>query len=102
MSQLTIAIDFDNTWSADPEGWRAVFHLLTSRGHAVIMATGRRGWSEDMGRAGLPSNMPIVYCGSELKEKATRAAGYEVDIWIDDMPGMIQHCYILGSSTDDL
>jgi hypothetical protein len=102
MSQLTIAIDFDDTWSADPEGWRCVFDLLTTRGHVVIMATGRHQWSDDMGRAALPPDMPIVYCGSELKERATRAAGYSVDIWIDDMPGMIQHCHILGGADAEL
>lgn len=40
--------------------------------------------------------MPIVYCGRDLKEHATRKAGWVVNIWIDDMPGMIQDCRILG------
>jgi hypothetical protein len=48
--------------------------------------------------------MPIVYCGRDLKEHATRKAGWVVNIWIDDMPGMIQDCRILGgdlSSAND-
>ena len=69
---------------------------MTARGHIVILATGRSGWSEDMGRAHLPSKMPIVYCGRELKERATRKAGWSVNIWIDDTPGMIQECRILS------
>jgi hypothetical protein len=92
---LTVAIDFDHTWTADPHGWRDWYDFMLARGHVVILATGRSGWSEDMGRAHLPAHMPIVYCGRELKEHATRKVGWNVDIWIDDMPGMIQHCHVL-------
>jgi len=57
-----------------------------------------------MSRSHLPAGMPIVYCGRDLKEHATRKAGWVVNIWIDDMPGMIQDCRILGgdlSSAND-
>lgn len=93
---LTLAIDFDHTWTADPHGWKAWHDIMVARGHIVLLATGRSGWSDDMSRAHLPAEMPIVYCGRDLKEHATRKAGWVVNIWIDDMPGMIQDCRILG------
>ena len=71
---------------------------MTSRGHIVIIATGREKWSEDMERLSLPIGIPIVYCGRDLKEKAVRADGWSVNIWIDDIPGMIQDCRILSGS----
>ena len=92
---LTIAIDFDHTWTADPHGWRAWYDLMTSRGHIVILATGRSGWSDDLRRANLPHEMPVVFCGREMKEHAAKKQGWLVNIWIDDMPGMIQDCRIL-------
>lgn len=94
-SVLTLAIDFDHTWTADPYGWRAWHDLMVARGHIVLLATSRSGWSDDMSRAHLPTDMPIVYCGRDLKEHATKKAGWVVNIWIDDMPGMIQDCRIL-------
>lgn len=93
---LTLAIDFDHTWTADPHGWRAWYDLMVGRGHTVILATGRSGWSDDMARAELPDDMTIIYCGREMKEHVTRRFGWVVNIWIDDMPGMIQDCRILG------
>lgn len=97
MSQpsLTIAIDLDNTWTADHQGWRQWYDLMQARGHRVILATSRKAWSDDMHRFHLPPEMPIVYCYGGFKEHFTRAAGYTVNIWIDDMPGMIQDCRIL-------
>ena len=92
----TIAIDFDKTWTADPLGWYTFYHMMTDRGHTLILATGREKWSDDMARANLPPEMRIIYCGRQLKEHACLAQGHRVDIWIDDMPGMIQDCRILG------
>jgi len=35
------------------------------------------------------SRIPTVFAGAMYKEKAAIAAGYPVDIWIDDKPGFI-------------
>lgn len=98
--QQTIAIDFDQTWTTDPLGWSLWYDMMKARGHTIIMATGRKGWSEDMDRAYLPKGMQIVYCGGEFKEHATKKAGYNVDIWIDDMPGTVQDCRILRGNLE--
>lgn len=87
---LTIAIDFDNTWTSDPDAWTVFYHIMRSRGHRIIMATGRHHYTDDMDRFPLPDGMPIVYCGRAYKEDATRSAGYHVHIWIDDLPCFIQ------------
>lgn len=92
---MIIAIDIDNTWTRDPEMWREIVALMESRGHQVIIATGRIGWSQDMERMGIPPKSPIVFTMNEFKEKACMAAGYKVDIWIDDMPGTIQSVRLL-------
>lgn len=92
----TFAIDFDKTWTADPAGFSLIVHILFSRGHKILIATNRDAWCDDMERHNLPGYIPIIYCGRTLKEQACLKAGHKVDIWIDDMPGTIQDCRILG------
>jgi hypothetical protein len=92
---MVIAIDYDRTWTADPAGWVQWYYSFTARGHQVIMATGRNGWSDDMDRSSLPASMPIVFCKGQLKRIACEQAGYNVDVWIDDMPGMIERSMVL-------
>lgn len=98
---MIIAIDYDGTWTTDPEGWRQFYQLMTRRGHRVVMVTGRSGWTADMGRGELPRDMEIIYTKGQLKEHYVRThRAYKVDIWIDDMPGMIQECRILREQED--
>ena len=121
-----IAIDIDNTWSVDPLGWGDFMFRMVGRGHNFIFATGRKGFSEDMERMKLrkmgkysvqfnglytdPEDknlsynrwlpIPIVYCGNESKRQACLKAGYEVDIWIDDMPAMIDGGLLIGEDEE--
>lgn len=100
---MTIAIDLDNTWTADPWLWYDFRKTATGiAGHTVIMVTARRDpvSDEERRRYMLPPDMPIIYTSGDFKEKHARAAGYKVDIWIDDAPGMIQECAILKDSPD--
>lgn len=100
MPPKTIAIDYDGTWTADPALWRSFVASAEARGHRVIIVTGRHGWTDDMTRGGIPPSVPIHYTAGALKETALRQQGITVDIWIDDMPGMIQDCRILPGSID--
>ncbi len=88
---LTIAIDFDDTFSADPDLWREFVSIATGRrfGHKCILVTNR---TEDMGndvRAEVGDLMPIVFAGVFSKRSMAARAGYAVDIWIDDTPEWI-------------
>lgn len=42
MSPLTIAIDFDDTFTADVNAWTAVIQTLQSFGHRVVCVSARR------------------------------------------------------------
>jgi len=81
---MVIAIDYDGTWAADPELWAEFALSASKRGHCVIIATNRRTELHGM-------DCPIVYCGASFtKRQATRSAGYEVDVWIDDNPQVVE------------
>lgn len=100
----TIAIDFDHTWTADPSLWNLFHKFATERGHRIIMVTARQFGTiseAEAKRNSLPKAMPIIYTGGKLKEEHAMRLGYKVDIWIDDMPGMIQKCLVLDSPDND-
>ena len=89
---LTIAIDYDDTFSADPSLWREFVKIATGRryGHRCVLVTNR---TEDMGndvRAEVGDLMPIVFAGVFSKRSMAALVGYNVDIWIDDSPELIE------------
>lgn len=88
---MTIAIDLDNTWTAAPRMWLSIRVRMQYEGYTVIMVTARRDSvsDEERRRFFLPPDMPIIYTAGDFKKPCAEAAGYKVDIWIDDMPGMI-------------
>lgn len=94
---MTLAIDFDRTWTEDPALWRAFVAAAESRGHSVVMVTGRKAWSDDMRRGEIPASVRIIYAGDRMKQRAAEAAGVRVDVWIDDMPGTIQAVALLST-----
>ena len=91
--QLTIALDFDRTFTGDIDFWRGVIHDAVARGHRVLCVTGRtdsvRSRTE-LGRVFGPYAFSqltcCIFCNHAPKRAAARARGYSVDIWIDDLP----------------
>jgi hypothetical protein len=84
-----IAIDYDDTYTADPVGWGLCIVLMQSRGHEVICVTYRSdaGGMED----GPWSN--IISTNGRAKAEFCSSVGYNVDIWIDDKPHLILNSY---------
>lgn len=89
-------IDYDGTWTADPELFREFVVLLLARGHRAVIVTSRddrpmitdpsRHWGDEVRKA-VCGLIPIVFAGLDRrKDEAARAAGHAVDVWIDDRP----------------
>lgn len=86
---MIIALDYDDTWTADPGVWLALLAAAKGRGHTVIMVTQRAEGQSAQIRADLAASkveIPVVYAYGQAKRDAAIAAGYEVDVWIDDTP----------------
>lgn len=101
MKRLTIAIDFDGTWTADAALWQEFLRMAAARGHRLIIATGRTEPSADMARHGLPPGLPVVFCGPRPKRSVVESRGYAVDIWIDNEPGTIEPARLLATDGKD-
>ena len=83
---MKIALDFDNTFTADPELWVHFANIARVRGHEVVVVTSR-----------YPENPPpplyglqIICCSFTAKRKH-----YQADIWIDDDPKHIDLDHVL-------
>jgi hypothetical protein len=85
----TFAIDYDATWTADPEAFAAFASLLRRRGHRVIVITARVSGHWEVEHACRPVVDEVYFSGASYKREHAEANGETVDIWIDDMPGMI-------------
>lgn len=85
---LTIALDYDNTYSADRELWRQFVATARARGHRVICVSGRHDepLHHDALASDLPAGMEVVLCDHCTKRPILEAKGIKVDIWIDDYP----------------
>jgi hypothetical protein len=90
---MLISIDYDETFTCDPEFWREVIRLGKMRGHEFVCVTMRHeppDWSRE---PFIP--IPIVCTSGTLKGPAARKAGYNVTVWVDDMPGLIHGTQML-------
>jgi hypothetical protein len=69
-----------------------------------VLVTGREdipGFAEPV-RALVGDIMPIVFAGGSWKREAAKAAGWDVDIWIDDNPTYIAPPMNLRETLADL
>lgn len=89
--QLTIAIDFDDTFTADVEFWTKMIELAQRYGHQVICVSARH--DDDYHRQqltdSLPDGVPVLLSELHPKYDYAKDHGYSVDIWIDDVPEAI-------------
>lgn len=99
---LTVAIDFDETYTADTQAWAEVIRVLQRSGHVVICVSARR--NDIRHRQHLENSLPDGVCVllsyDEPKRSYAKKQGYDVDIWIDDTPEAIptkQDCLRLCS-----
>lgn len=85
---LVFGLDFDDTFTADPELWRLFIELAVERGHKVVCVSAREDCEHQRAelRKSLPACVPILLSYATAKRRFASAAGVEVDIWIDDYP----------------
>lgn len=90
---MIISIDFDDTWTRDPDAWRTFARLLHGRGHTVLVTTNRYAIPLATGEVyrvvGTRSVKEVIFAGAKPKRQAAREKGYDVDVWVDDSPEMV-------------
>ncbi len=85
---MLIALDYDGTYTADPEMWDSFIHNARIRGHSIVVATMRFNKLEgDEVRKALAESVDlIVFTERKAKKQFLRNMQIIPDIWIDDQP----------------
>jgi len=92
---LTISIDFDDTFSAAPGLWLSFIEEACEAGNTIIMTSRREDTPENqaqiMSALGDDADLAaVILAGPDsTKRDAATAAGFTVDIWIDDDPSTV-------------
>ena len=93
---MTISIDFDRTFTANPSMWGQFAKQSAEAGNRVVMVSRRPNTPDDQaeveGTLGEYKDAfsDILLVGDAMKDEAAKAAGINVDIWIDDSPQFIR------------
>lgn len=95
--RITLSVDFDATYTADPETTSAAMDLFLEAGHEVIVVTGRgdhhRPTAEKVIGERFDGRVPVIrvyHMDVGDKYEAALKHGYNPDIWWDDQPWHIK------------
>ena len=97
MRAMTISIDYDRTFAADPKMWGEFAKGSAAAGNRVVMISRRPDTPENQvdvdATLGEYKNAfsDILLVGDSMKDEAAEAAGIKVDVWIDDSPQYIKN-----------
>lgn len=89
---MNISIDFDDTYTRDPDLWNAFAQNAMKRGHTVYCVTLRAPYQGDqvLNTIGHTIGESMCYFTSmQSKKNYMWKQGIRIDVWIDDMPDAI-------------
>lgn len=85
--KILLALDYDQTYTLDPEFWDLVIAAAKFRGHSVICATMRHEHEGDDVKRDLADKVEkIIFTGRKAKYAYVQDLGYYPSVWIDDNP----------------
>jgi hydroxymethylpyrimidine pyrophosphatase-like HAD family hydrolase len=97
---MNIAIDYDGTYTADPETFDRIIAEFQKAGHEVICVTMRyndESENYEVQRDMKKNNVRVVYTGRRAKKSYMVNINVWIDIWIEDNP-----YWILNNAADFL
>lgn len=91
---MTISMDFDRTFAADPQMWGEFARKAVADGNTVVMISrrpesDRQTVADTLGEYADAFSQVLLVGGDTLKADAAEAAGLSVDVWVDDSPQTI-------------
>ena len=89
---MNIAIDYDDTYTEDPELWDSFIAAAKNRGHKVYCVTRRNPLkAADIRRAMELMDVEIIFVADGMTKRT--ATVVQIDVWIDDNPKTIDSAY---------
>ncbi|AQQ43259.1 hypothetical protein [Burkholderia cenocepacia] len=83
---MNIALDFDGTFTEDPEAWHVFIDLFKNKGHSIFLITMRHPHEANRAMKDLAKKIPVVCTGRQAKQAFAAAQGININVWIDDNP----------------
>ena len=93
---MTVSIDFDRTFAADPALWGEFARKAVADGNTVVMVSRRPDTPENQQEVSdtlgdyREAFAQVLLVGDRLKDEAAREAGVAVDVWVDDSPQFVR------------
>jgi len=93
---MTISVDFDRTFAADPVLWGEFARQSVATGNTVVMVSRRPDTPENQDEIAATMGdyreafTQVLLVGDRMKDEAAREAGLAVDVWVDDSPQYIR------------
>jgi hypothetical protein len=93
---MNISVDFDETYTRDPELWDLFIELAKHRGHEVYCITARPPTKinkdevyDTIGKRIGKEN--CLFTDAMAKAKFAYDKGIHIDVWIDDLPSNVDN-----------
>lgn len=82
---MKLALDFDNTYTADPDFWNEVIDVAKRFQHEIRVVTARSPTHDNIGNE--IDHLPVIYCDGVAKRFVCHHFNdWDPDVWIDDKP----------------
>lgn len=91
---MNIGLDFDDTYTRDPVAWNEFALIFSARGHRIYCTTFRfpeqsQQVYDSIGK--VIGNDNCYFTSYTAKRKYMQSKGIFIDVWIDDMPILIDN-----------
>ena len=87
---MLICLDYDNTYTLDPDFWDGFIVVSKARGHSVILATMRYEREGNVVKMDLETKVDdIIFTNRKGKRQYLKTLNIFPDVWIDDMPEFV-------------
>lgn len=83
--KMVLGLDYDDTYTCDPEFWNMVVSLAKSRGHKVHVVSCRFETMENRREMDVPGCLTYL-TGMSPKRWFMEQQGIQITNWIDDVP----------------
>ena len=86
---MKIALDYDDTYTQDPELWLRFVKDALERNHDVRVVTMRFPFEGIGMDPRLLELVPVIFTERCAKKRVCFLQGFVVDVWIDDRPDFV-------------
>lgn len=87
---MVVSLDYDDTYTRDPQAWNEFIDLMQRNGHNVYCVTMRAPAEGRAVKEALENRVDgIFFTSRRAKRDFMNSRGINVDVWVDDSPAFV-------------